>query len=278
LDTYIRQGLSFDVTDIGPTDGRVVILLHGFPEDRHCWDQVAASLVEAGYRVIAPDQRGYSPGARPSGRRSYTAQKLRDDVLALADVAGATRFDLIGHDWGGGVAWDLAARRPERVRSLVALSTPHPRALRDSLFHSRQALRSWYMLFFQLPWLPEMLLRRAGPERAADGLIKAGLDRDTALRYAARMVTRGAMTGPINWYRALPYSARDPISDVKVPTLYIWGDGDAYLTRWAAEATARHVTARYRFEALSGASHWLPSAEPTRITSMILSHLASLDE
>ena len=277
MDTYLRDGLSFDVTDVGPAQGRVVILLHGFPEDRLCWERLSGALVDAGYRVIAPDQRGYSPGARPKGRRAYTAEKLRADVLALADVAGAARFDLIGHDWGGLVAWDVAARHPERVRSLVALSTPHPRAFRDSILHSRQLLRSWYMFFFQLPYLPEALMRRAGATRAADGFVRGGLDRPTAERYAARMITRGAMKGPVNWYRALPLSQRDPTPQVAVPTLYLWGDDDPYLTRYAAEATARYVTAPYRFEALAGASHWLPTAEAGRITPLITDHLASVE-
>jgi pimeloyl-ACP methyl ester carboxylesterase len=266
--------LSFDVTDVGPTDGRVVVLLHGFPQDRRCWNGIVPALVQAGYRVLAPDQRGYSPGARPRGRKAYTVDELCLDALALADVAGAHRFDVVGHDWGGIVAWNLAARYPERVTSVVALSTPHPRAFRDALLRSRQALRSWYMLMFQLPGLPEALLRLAGKSRVERGMIRDGLDPQAAGEYAARVVTPDAVRGPINWYRALPYALREPLPDVKVPTLYVWSDGDHYLTRAAADATANYVTARYRFEVLAGVSHWIPDTAAEKVTPLILGHLA----
>jgi pimeloyl-ACP methyl ester carboxylesterase len=274
VETYTREGLTFDVTDIGPTDGRVVVLLHGFPEDRHCWDRIGPALAAAGYRVIAPDQRGYSPGARPPGRRAYTMKKLRDDVLALADVAGAARFDVVGHDWGGAVAWDLAANVPERIRSLTSLSTPHPRALQSVLLRSTQLLHSWYVLFFQLPYVPEAVMRRTGRDRASRALVKGGLDADTAGRYAERIAGPGSITAPINWYRGLPLGGRQPTPEVKVPTLYVWSDRDIYLTRAAAEATSRYVTGRYRFEVLTGTSHWIPTAAADAVTPMILSHLA----
>jgi pimeloyl-ACP methyl ester carboxylesterase len=274
METYTREGLTFKVTDIGPTDGRVVILLHGFPEDRHSWDRIGADLASAGYRVIAPDQRGYSPDARPHGRRAYTMKRLRDDVLALADVAGAGRFDVVGHDWGGAVAWDLAANFPERVRSLTSLSTPHPRALRAAMTHSTQLLHSWYMLFFQLPYVPEAVARRTGPERANRALVRSGLDPETAARYAERVTSPGSITGPINWYRGLPLGERQPAPEVRVPTLYVWSDGDVYLTRAAAEATARYVSGRYRFEVLAGVSHWIPTGAPERVAPLILAHLA----
>jgi pimeloyl-ACP methyl ester carboxylesterase len=274
VETYTREGLTFDVTDIGPTDGRVVVLLHGFPEDRHCWDRIAPGLAGAGYRVIAPDQRGYSPGARPPGRRAYTVKKLRLDVLALADVAGATRFDVVGHDWGGLVAWDLAANFPERIRSLTSLSTPHPRAVQSVVLRSTQLFHSWYMLFFQLPYIPEAAMRWTGPERATKALTKGGLDPDTAARYAERLTNPASSTAPLNWYRGLPLGGRRPTPDVKVPTLYVWSDGDVYLTRAAAEGTARYVSGRYRFEVLTGMSHWIPTGAPERVTPLILSHLS----
>jgi pimeloyl-ACP methyl ester carboxylesterase len=200
-------------------------------------------------------------------------KKLRDDILALADVAGATRFDVVGHDWGGAVAWDLAANVPERVRSLTSLSTPHPRALQSVLLRSTQLLHSWYVLFFQLPYVPEAVMRRTGPDRATRELVKGGLDPETAARYAERITGPGTITAPINWYRGLPLGGRQPTPPVKVPTLYVWSDGDIYLTRAAAEATSRYVTGRYRFEVLSGVSHWIPTGAPEQVTPMILSHL-----
>lgn len=271
--SYTRDGLVFDVSDDGPADGRAVIALHGFPEDRHCWANIGGELTAAGYRFIAPDQRGYSHGARPEGRRAYAIGELGADILALADAAGLERFDVMGHDWGAVVAWELAGRHPDRVRSLTALSVPHPRAFLDAMWRSRQLLRSWYMLAFQIPMVPERAMRLAGRERVAQLLERDGLDGDTAQRYAAHLVSPGEMTGPINWYRALPFALRHPLPTVRVPTLYIWGDGDHYLTRFSAERCARYVQAPYRFEEVVGASHWLPSAAAEQVGPVILEHL-----
>lgn len=276
VQSFTRSGLTFEVSDDGPAGGRVVIALHGFPEDRHCWKPLTAGLTDGGYRVLAPDQRGYSPGARPAGRSAYRAPELAADVLALADEAGARRFDLVGHDWGAAVAWELAARHPDRVRSLTALSVPHTRAFLDAMVHSRQLLSSWYMLVFQLPALPELAMRRAGADRAAHMLERDGLDAGSAQRYAQTMVTPGEMTGRLNWYRAIPFAARNPLPAVHVPVLYVWGDGDHYVTPWAAERCGHYVEAPYRFEILPGASHWLPSAAPERVAPLLLDHLASV--
>ncbi len=272
---YVRNGLTFDVTDDGPTDGRVVILLHGFPEDRQCWSAVIPKLTEVGWRVLAPDQRGYSPGARPKGRRAYAIGELALDVLALADVAGAERIDVVGHDWGAAVGWELAARHAARIRTLTSLTVPHPRAMQDAMLRSKQLLRSWYMLFFQLPSIPELAMRAAGTERAARALQQDGLDPDTALRYARRMQQRGAMTGPLNWYRAIAFGAGSPTPKVDVPTLYVYADRDRYLTRYAAERTGRYVNGPYRFEVLEGMSHWLPTAAADRVSGLIREHLAA---
>ena len=165
----------------------------------------------AGYRVLAPDQRGYSPGARPTGRRACSATNLRDDVLALADKAGAERFDVVGHDWGGFVAWDLAARHADRVRSCTSLSTPHPGAIRDVALKSTQLLHLWYLLGFQVPIIPELTLKAVGPSRGARMLERGGLDPETAAQYAARFADRDEMRGQIDWYRALPFDLRDPV-------------------------------------------------------------------
>ena len=272
---FVRDGLTFDVTDEGPADGRVVILLHGFPEDRESWSAVIPHLTQAGYRVLAPDQRGYSPGARPKGRRAYAVSELALDVLALADVAGAEQFDVVGHDWGAGVAWELASRHPRRVRTITSLTVPHPRAMVDAALRSSQLLHSWYMLFFQLPWVPETAMRMAGADRAVRALERDGLDPVTAKRYAARMHDQKAMTGALNWYRAIPFGARSPMSKVEVPTLYVYAERDRYLTRFAAERTARYVTGPYRFEVLEGTTHWVPTVAADRVSKLIREHLAA---
>jgi pimeloyl-ACP methyl ester carboxylesterase len=277
IERYDHDGLTFDVTDTGPADGQVVILLHGFPEDRQSWDQLAAPLAAAGYRTLALDQRGYSPGARPAGRRAYTLDLLAGDVLALADTAGADRVHLVGHDWGAALAWYLAAAHPDRVLSLTALSVPHGRAFVDALARSSQLLHSWYLLFFQGPRLPEWLLTRPGESRLAEALRRDGLDEDSARRYAQRAMGPGALTGPINWYRALPFRLHQGPGLVDVPALYVWGDKDRYVTRVAAERCARYVSAPFRFVVLPGATHWLPSTSADALLPLVLEHLAGVE-
>jgi pimeloyl-ACP methyl ester carboxylesterase len=249
----------------------VVILLHGFPEDRRSWAGVTPALNAAGYRTLAPDQRGYSPGARPRHRREYTMEQLTGDVFALADAAGADRFHVVGHDWGASLAWHLAARHPERIRSLTALSVPHPRAILDAFWRSTQALRLYYMVFFQLPAVPEWLIGRPGVlQRSLTG---SGLDEESARRYAGRA---GAMTGPLNWYRALPYSVRGgKMPKVTVPTLYVWGDRDRFVTPAAAAGCGAWVTGPFTYRPLPGVSHWIAEEDPARTAELVLDLLQS---
>jgi pimeloyl-ACP methyl ester carboxylesterase len=275
MDSYQHDGFVFEVSDWGPGDGRLLIALHGFPEDRQCWQAVAGAASLSGRRVLAPDQRGYSPLARPADRAAYTRENLCSDVLGLADSAGAERFDLIGHDWGGIVAWELAARNPERVRSLTVLSAPHPSAFRQALFRGGQVWRSWYMAVLQIPWLPEAGAELAGAGRIAASLRRDGVDPSSAERYAARLSKPATATGPINWYRAMPLELSHPTPQVRVPTLYVWGNRDRYLSRAAAEATAGFVGGPYRFEVLGGAGHWLPETESDRVVPLLLAHLDS---
>ena len=186
MDTFRRGALTFPVRDSGPDGGSPIILLHGFPQDESAFDEVTPSLVGLGLRTLVPTQRGYAATNRPTGRHDYRLRELVDDVLALADAAGAERFHLVGHDWGGGVAWAVTAWHPDRVTSLTVLSTPHPNALRWSLLHSDQALKSWYMAFFQLPAVPEWVLSHA-LERS---LTASGLPQPVAKRYASGPVGR----------------------------------------------------------------------------------------
>src|SRR5579859_1629011 len=180
MERFTGGAFTFKVTDANATGGDgpedVAILLHGFPQDRRCWDRVTSALAEGGYRVLAPDLRGYSPGARPAARSAYRNSQLAADVLALADAAGAERFHLAGHDWGAALAWYVAGRHPGRVRSLAALSVPHPQAFVQALMSSSQLARSWYMAAWQLPWLPEQLLSRRDGQVLRDILTRTGLD------------------------------------------------------------------------------------------------------
>jgi pimeloyl-ACP methyl ester carboxylesterase len=272
LTGFVSEGLSFTVRDDGPIDGPVVIALHGFPQTSSSWALVTPLLVEAGYRVLAPDQRGYSDGARPREVGAYAMGSLTADVLALADAAGAARFHLLGHDWGAAVAWTLAGRRADRVASLSAVSVPHPAALSRALA-GPQVLRSWYIGLFQVPRLPELLLRVRGGAVARRLLGGTGMRSvDDAVRLLADPRTA---TAALNWYRALRLRGRLRAGRIRVPTLFVWSDGDTAIGRRAAERAADSVLGPYRFEVLTGASHWIPEERPAELAALVLAHLAA---
>ena len=275
MDTFRRGSLVFDVRDAGPPDGEPVALLHGFPQDSGAYDGLAAALHARGLRTLAPDQRGYSPGARPPGRSAYRLREVVRDALALLDAAGLDSAHVVGHDWGGFVGWALGAWHPERVRTLAVLSVPHPAAFTRALVTSLQPLRSGYMGFFQLPALPEAALLAAGGAPLRRLLTGSGLPPAHADRYVARMREPGALSAALAWYRALPWNARDPVGVVRVPTLFAWSTGDVALDRAGAEATERFVQAAYRFEVLEGASHWLPETAADRLAPALIAHLAT---
>lgn len=272
MEQFRRGELVFDVRDRG--EGEPVVLLHGFPETAASWDGVSARLVEAGYRTLAPNQRGYSPSARPAGRRAYVESECVADVLALADAAGLERFHVVGHDFGANVAWGLAATHPDRLLSVTAVSVPHPAAYRHALAHSTQALRSWYVLAVQVPWLTERVMLAAGARVLRSQLRASGLGEEWVERFVAHMRQPGALTAALNWYRALPLS-RQAVGPVSVPALYVWGAAEAFITRTAAYDCARHVTGSYRFEVLEGAGHWIPEEEPERLAGLVLDHLGA---
>jgi len=271
-----RAGWVFDVIDSGPVDGDVVVLLHGFPERATCWGSVATLLHEQGYRTLAMDQRGYARRARPARRRDYRASELADDVAELVRRAGAgAPVHVVGHDWGAIVAWVLTLRQPELVRTLTAVSVPHPTAFLRSMLSSDQLLRSWYMLLFQLPWIPERSARRPGSffDRA---LTHAGMTPTEIARCRTDVIEDGALSGAMNWYRALPLLGRSLIgAHVVVPTTLLWSDGDVALGRRGAELTERYVDAPYRFVALHGVTHWIPTQAPEACAEAILDRIGA---
>ena len=273
VDSFQRDGLTFDVRDAGPADGEPVILLHGFPQDSAAWDQVAPALHQAGLRTLAPDQRGCSPMARPRGRGRYRLRETTADVLALMDSAGLETAHVVGHDWGGIVGWALAAWHPERVRTLTALSVPHPAAMAKVMVTSDQALRSYYMLAFQVPLVPERLLLSRDGTPLRRMLRGGGLSREAAAHYVARMREPGALSAALGWYRAMPLSTRDRVGTVRVPTLHVWSTGDAFLGRAGIEDTARFVDAPYRLEIIEGVSHWLPELAADRVAELVTTHV-----
>lgn len=265
------EEMVFDVVDEGPRDGEVVLLLHGFPQTSHSWRHVRPALVEAGYRVLAPDQRGYSPGARPEGADAYDMPHLLGDVLGVLDGLGVERAHVVGHDWGAAVAWQLASRHPQRVRTLTAVSVPHPLEFTDALRHDEdQRRRSQYMLLFKQPGKAEEVLLEDGARRLRELFGVPGVDVE---RYVALMQEPDVLTKALNWYRATKRADNDGLEPVTVPTTYVWSDGDEALGRTAAEGTAQHIAADYRFVELSGVSHWVPEEAPDALVAAVLERL-----
>src|SRR6202051_3728468 len=190
-----RNDLTFDVRDAGPADGPVVVLLHGCPQHNDSWDAVIDRLTAQGYRCLAPNQRGYSPGARPLRRRDYRMPEIVEDIRALIDASGAERVHLAAHDWGAAAAWAAAAELPDRIATLTPFSVPHPGAFLKGLVTSRQGLMSWYMYFFQLPWLPGGLLlgRHRSSLRVYHSLQSGGQSKEAADRDAKAMAASGRL-------------------------------------------------------------------------------------
>jgi len=271
ITSFTRNGLVFDVHDTGPVDGKPVFLLHGFPQDSHSWDAVSPLLHARGYRTIAPDQRGYSPSARPRPRRAYRSSELAEDIVELIEVAGLGPVHLVGHDWGAVVAWQVAARRPDLLRSLIALSVPHPAAFIRAMFTSSQARRSRYMWFFQLPWLPERQLTSG--KSWEQSLRSTGMSAEAAARDAERTRDRGAARGALNWYRAMVFSSPRALrAKITVPTLYVWSDGDTAIGPQGAALTPRFVAGPYTYEVLEGVSHWIPDEAPEQLDVLLARH------
>jgi pimeloyl-ACP methyl ester carboxylesterase len=270
IQTFANAGFTFPVTDTGPIGGEIVVLLHGFPQTSKSWIPLCALLNASGYRTLAFDQRGYAPAARPPGRRAYRIGYLVGDVAALIATVGAP-VHLVGHDWGAVVAWATAARHPELLTSLTAVSVPHSRAFLRSMLSSGQALKSYYMAIFQLPWLPEAMLSRY--PRLTDGIFRnSGMDANAIASVHADVIDGGALRTAINWYRAIPFSTPRYLAEVSTPTTYVWSTDDVALGRKCAELCERYVTGPYRFEVTDG-SHWIPEEQPQLLHDLIVDRI-----
>ncbi len=267
----------------------LVVLLHGFPEFWYAWRHQLDPLADAGFRVVAPDLRGYNRSSAPEGVDSYRPAELVGDVRGLVEHLGHARAAVVGHDWGGLVAWETAIRDPETVRQLVVLNAPHPAAYRRALLRSpEQIVRSWYVLAFQVPWLPERLLE-AGEHRFVASVLAdtadpgAFTDADVR-RYRAAMERSASVSGPLNYYRA---AARDTArrslrslvpgtgtrdETVRVPTLVVWGERDRALSADLLDGLAEWVP-DLRVERLPAASHWVQADEPRWVTELLLEEL-----
>jgi pimeloyl-ACP methyl ester carboxylesterase len=275
----IAPTLTFDALTAGIPGAPLVLLLHGFAESMHSWHAQVAALAAAGYRAIAPSQRGYSPGARPdtSDTANYHIDRLMDDAMAIVAACGHAdrRFHLVGHDWGGSIAWSLADRFPRRLKSLTVLSRPHPNAFNRALQmpDGDQAQRSRHHKAFLEPdaadavlaadakWLRERL--------AANGVPAAAIEKHLGV-----LGNKDAMEAALSWYRARG-AIRGPLGMIEVPTLYIWGDADDTVGRIAAEGTQDFVAAPYRFEVLPGVGHFAADQAPERVSELLLQHVGA---
>jgi len=257
----------------GPDDGDVVVLLHGFPQTSWSWRHQLDALAAAGFRAVAPDQRGYSPGARPAAVDDYAIPHLVADVLGIADAVGAERFHLVGHDWGAAVAWQVAGRHPERVRTLTILSVPHPAAFGRALAGeggADQATRSSYIDFFRSDGAAEAFTQNGG-----DGL--RNLFAMTGLTdvepFVEVLLQPSAMQAALNWYRAASLTDAESLGPIGMPTLFVWSTDDAALGPDAARWTEEYVAGPYRFEVLEGIGHWIAETAPDRLNALLLEHL-----
>jgi pimeloyl-ACP methyl ester carboxylesterase len=269
-------------------DAPLVVLLHGFPEFWYSWRHQLDPLAAAGYRVVAPDLRGYNRSSQPEGVDSYRPAELVADVRGLVEHLGYARADVVGHDWGGAIAWETAIRDPDLLGRLVVMNAPHPTAYRRTLLRSPEQLaRSWYVLAFQVPWLPERLLA-ADDYRAIDRMLEgaspgAFTDADRR-RYRKAMARSGSPSGPLNYYRAIAREAarrqlrslvpgtgsRD--ATVRAPTLVVWGERDVALTTDLLDGLSEWVP-DLRVERLPAATHWVQLDDTRRVTELLLGFL-----
>ena len=257
-------------------EGPLVVLLHGFPEFSFGWRKQIPALAAAGFHVVAPDLRGYNLSSRPSHIKDYAGAKLADDISRLIRELGYESAMLVGHDWGGTVAWTVAMNHPEVVERLAILDAAHPRKLQKGLFNPRQLLRSWYFFFFVLPWLPERIVRarrfrffRHFLRDASPAYTPAEID-----RYVEAWSQPGALKGMIDYYRysvlTPPWKAWNAIRPISAPTLVIWGQRDRYLGRKLAQPEHHDVPNLDRVERLPNASHWVHHDEAERVNELLV--------
>jgi epoxide hydrolase 4 len=284
----IRSPLEFRVFHIndialhvvlaGPASGKPLVFLHGFPEFWFAWRLQIDHFVSSGYRVIIPDQRGYNLSDKPAGIASYSIDLLAKDVVGVLDAVTDSKAFVVGHDWGAAVSWYLAARYSERVHRTAILSVPHPRVfIKNLIMKPAQLRRSWYLFFFQFPWLPEFVLRRrdwALLVRVLRDTSPPGVFSDANLeQYKKSWARKGALTGMLNWYRAALLRpsklALDPeASRVKVPALLIWGKNDQFVDEGMARESLQYCDDGH-LEMFETATHWVQHEEPARVNNLL---------
>jgi pimeloyl-ACP methyl ester carboxylesterase len=275
----IAPGLTFDALTTGEAGAPLVLLLHGFAESMYCWRAQVGALAAAGYRALAPSQRGYSPGARPdiNDTANYDIERLMDDAMAVVAASGdgERRFHLVGHDWGGSIAWALADRYPDRLASLTVLSRPHPNAFNRALQmpDGDQVHRSRHHKAFLEPGAADLVLAD-NAKWLRERLAAAGVPATAVEEHLSVLGNKAAMDAALTWYRARG-AIRSPLGPTRVPTLYIWGDADDTVGRVAAEGTVDFVAAPYRFEVFAGVGHFATDQVPDRVNRLLLQQVAA---
>jgi pimeloyl-ACP methyl ester carboxylesterase len=285
--TELRQietgpGLAFDAFTDGPADDPLVLLLHGASESFHMWRAQLPALAAAGFRAVAPSQRGYSADARPptDDVTNYTFDLLMADAMNIVAACGhgGRRFHLVGHDWGGSIAWGIAEKHPDRLASLTVLSRPHPTAFNRALAlpDGEQAQRSRHHKAFLAPDAGSLLLADDA-RRLRERWTAAGVPAAAIAAHLSVIGDPAAMEGMLAWYRARG-ALRAPLGPIRVPTLYVWGDADDSVGRAAADGTRDFVTGLYRFETVPGGSHFVAEQAPQRVSELLLEHLRANSE
>ncbi len=275
----VGAGIRLHYVEAG--SGPLVILLHGFPEFWYSWRHQIGPLAQAGYRVVAPDMRGYDLSDRPQSWRSYDAGLVADDIAGLIRGLGEEQAYLVGHDWGAAIAYTVAMAHPEVVRRLAILNVPHPARMAEGLRTLKQLRKSWYMFFFQIPRLPERLLARddfSFAKRSLRADSKDAFTDEDLERYVEAWSQPGALTGMINYYRAAlrrsPRKALSRMRPIPAPTLVIWGMLDRHLGSELAVPAPEWVP-DVRFEPISEATHWVQHDAPQRVNELLLEFFAA---
>jgi pimeloyl-ACP methyl ester carboxylesterase len=275
------NGIALNVAIAGPPDGPPVVLLHGFPDRWQLWRHQVPALAAAGYRVIAPDLRGFGASDRPAEVSAYAMPTLVGDVIGLLDALEVPTAAVVGHDWGAGLAWSAAMARPERVDKLTVISVGHGGTAAAAGLRQREM--SWYMLWFLFPGVAEQVLPRADwafYRRWAWGGAAPGTDAD-ADRQVADLTRPGALTAGLNWYRANirpdrfvpPENLVGPLPRVSCPTMGVWSAEDGALGEVQMTASSAFVDAPWRYERIEGCDHWVPLHAPDRLTALLLDFL-----
>jgi pimeloyl-ACP methyl ester carboxylesterase len=272
------NGIALHVVLAGPASGKPLVLLHGFPEFWFAWRLQIDHFVSSGYRVIIPDQRGYNLSDKPAGIASYSIDLLTRDVVNILDTVADSKAFVVGHDWGAVVTWCLAARYSDRVSRTAILSAPHPRVfIKNLIINPAQLRRSWYILFFQLPWLPEYILRRrdwALLVRMLRNTSPRGVFSDPDLQqYKKSWAKKGALTAMLNWDRAAllrpsKFALDSTASRVKVPALLIWGKNDQFVGEAMARQSLQYCDDGH-LEMFETATHWVQHEEPAQVNILL---------